>query len=690
MECKACGNTLQTLEFQSRSADEAHTSVYRCANCALDIDKFSNAIKRPHVYLPHIKRKTSRTPCTEIRQTKAYNILRVTSKDFQMAKSTPVYESVAFNVLDSDSNMFKSYTSGAWEGRSICKMSQRRIALNAVVEHVMISDSVDIVGTDYIDFRYSVMDDRMIVHNVNSVSMVALVEDGSDESILECLGEAYMAGFCPSSLNNYLDNVFLGSISNLHSRAYDVLKAEDNIHFFSSKPDGERMWLVKCGSTWLYCRRLLGFRIESFFIDSTLRPVDDLVVSLVIDVEVMWGFPSILIDILVTPEGGRAPYDRTIPWIQETITSLVRTETYLQSVYVRPFFQTLSEAQLYVDSVQYPTDGIVAISASGTDMKKIKPIRSVELVLNEDMTLSTKNGTKYFRLNSNDSFEVGSIIEIRFSIVDSRINIESYFLRFDKKTPNDDEAMTSILESAITPKSENMTRNIVWRWSNKLRFYIYNFTNQFRPEKNIILDIGSGSGQSSEAFDKVPNCSFILVEPDEVRCKSLSQRLGVKSYDKNPRSIISVEPSLRKGMKKYHIVNCTLKDILSDHAIVSNIRNSIKCVVACFSSHYIMNEIETVVEIGIPFIGSFYSYTDVEVGESIIDEGRVHMTRTSNKGAIVRWGADQEYEEPVETDDDIPVSVESLNALQVIPLPTSGISDSVHRLCSHARVLISQ
>lgn len=48
-----------------------------------------------------------------------------------------------------------------------------------------------------------------------------------------------------------MSKILLGSMSNMNARAYDAYDANDNEHLFSTKPDGERMWLVRSGSVWL-------------------------------------------------------------------------------------------------------------------------------------------------------------------------------------------------------------------------------------------------------------------------------------------------------------------------------------------------------------------------------------------------------------------------------------------------------
>lgn len=688
MHCRGCGTRLLHLQYQSRSADEAHTEVLKCSNCPLDIDKFSSERKEPHVYLPRRKLQNSKTPVCKLTNRRLCKILRVTSRSFD-SKALSLSKAHASNFLDENSRLFKSYSSGPWKGMSICTLRKTRITLNAYVEDIIVSDSVYGISREYEDFEYAYSNNHVIVPGSNRTSAVCMIDTDLDTDIVDGLIEMFVSGFCPNSLSGYVDNIVLGSISNLNSRAYDASGAEDDKHYFSSKPDGERMWLVRSGSVWFYCRRLMDFSIESFYVDEKIEPLGKMVIAPVLDVEIMVGSPPILIDILVADSGSLSPYDRNVPWILSEMTSLCGSNPYLEKIYVRPFFKTFLDAKSYTDSALYPTDGIVAIFASGTDMKKIKTVRSMELAVAEDMSLKTKQGTSLFKFKSETSIAIGSIVEIRFCVDGKSLEIIEYFQRFDKKTPNDNEAIDSILMSSVARKQDSMTRNLIWRWSNRLRFQMYQRAQSMNPDKNVILDIGTGSGQSTEAFEKAEATSFILVEPDETKCKSLARRLGVRSYDSDPRSAIQAASNLKKGSRKYHILNCSLSDIVSDRPTMTNLKHIVKCAVACFSAQYVVEDIDYLTSSGIGFIGCYYSYDSVDVGDSIVNEGNVVMKRTTETEASVKWGSDKEYLEPVINQMDIPMSVASVDAIHMVPPEQVSSSHRISKICSHVKVLIS-
>ena len=90
-----------------------------------------------------------------------------------------------------------------------------------------------------------------------------------------------------------------------------------------------------------------------------------------------------------------------------------------------------------------------------------------------------------------------------------------------------------------------------------------------------------------------------------------------------------------------------------------------------------------------PFIGCYYSYNDVEVGESIIDTSGIQMTKVSYCMAHVKWGADKGYFEPVVMPEDEPLNVTEVDALDVVPFDGDSSNNSVYRACSAVKVLIS-
>ncbi|HAA5926486.1 TPA_asm: hypothetical protein GFY42_15345, partial [Listeria monocytogenes] len=87
---------------------------------------------------------------------------------------------------------------------------------------------------------------------------------------------------------------------------------------------------------------------------------------------------------------------------------------------------------------------------------------------------------------------------------------------------------------------------------------------------------------------------------------------------------------------------------------MKNIKDVIRCAVACFSAQFVLDDIGKLTSLGIPFLGSYYSYDTIAVGDSIINYGSIKMTRISEDEATVKWGKDKAYKEPAIEDSVIP------------------------------------
>ena len=689
MRCKGCNSQLTLIEYQARSADEAHSSSYRCPFCPLDITKFSNSIPKPHLYLKRTQRERKRTPLVNSSDSIDSRLLYVVSKRTSILEGRKLLEARCKNCVDKNSVLFKYYSSGPWKGIAVCQQNSRSIALNAQIVSVSyLCTNLD-GGKDYVDFQYTKIDDYTVILQDNKVHFVHDVGSELDSAILDHLSVAYCMGFAPTNLSSYISAVMLGAMSNMNARAYDAASGDDYRDRFSTKPDGERMWLVHAGSTWLYCKRA-NFEVRNWEFDLEVHSSDSVSISPVIDIEFMLNLPPILIDVLLTSNMKVCPYDRDLEWIHTEMSRLREEFSYLSIVETREFFDTYKEAYDYSKRVKYPTDGIIAISPHGTDMKKLKPIKSIELRVGESYNLVTKENTALFKLDSASVYSVGDIVEIRFSISGSDFDIHETFHRPDKVSPNDNSAVQAVIASCNIQDSDSVVRTMMWRWSNKLRFYLYDKANSMNEEKNIVLDIGSGSGQSTDAFARVPGCSFILVEPDEASCNALARRLRTKDVFKDPRSITAAIPQLKRGTRRYHILNCTLEKILSDRSVTSGLKSIVKCAVSSFSTHYIIGDVDNVTSLGIPFIGCYYSYDGLDVGESIINTSGIQMTRTSDRRAVVKWGRDEPYEEPVVLSEDEPLNVTMIDALDVVPLDTGSQNQTVYNACLTVKILISK
>lgn len=397
-------------------------------------------------------------------------------------------------------------------------------------------------------------------------------------------------------------------MSNISSRAYDAAEAPKDSRFYA-KCDGERLWLSRIGCAWVTSRRNLEHKIVSVSLDEGSHYCEDRKVGPLLEIEYIVGYGSIFLDVLMDHEGNTAKASRNMEDVQETFRKVKTQFPYLEYITVRELFQELKEAQDKLSSLPFPCDGLVAVPRHGIDVKKIKEEKSVELRLNEDNTLETSDGRKLFRMNDKTNRgKVGDIYEIRLKIVHGSLITKRVIRRPDKVVPNSYDAVRNIVLSAKSVPTKFEVRTELWRWSNLLRETIYSKAFSIDNRKRIVLDIGSGDGQSSDEYLRNKHCTYILLEKDEQKCKRLCARLGTRRTSKDPRALIPAMSSMREGRCKHFVLNCTLTNFLHDEVASKIIINEIRCCVACFSAQFVVEDLNFLASVGILVVGCCYLY----------------------------------------------------------------------------------
>jgi hypothetical protein len=691
MKCSSCNSELKVIEYQARSADEAQRSIARCPNCPLNLDDFLKGRVNVHMHLKRRQRMIKSTPIidssssTRLRficgRTKSQNLVA------DLSNTKPVY---ATNYVDKKGHMFRHHQSGKWKDTAISMISKTEIAPNVKLVDIDIVNHVQSPDNSYKIFDQVTIDENEYIVNGDYATLWLPVTDNA--SIPGKLYEMYLNGFAPLRLSEYIGQTVLQSLSNLTARAYDRYKVEDYQHRFGDKPDGQRMWITKIGMVYLFSCRLTGHVIKGWEVDPLYPQSLKTTVGPVIDVEFMLNSKPKLIDVLMDETSTITTHQRTMCDITRLLGQMKRSLPMLSGIETRQFFDTYEEASLHRQTLNYPTDGIVAITKSGTDMFKIKDERSMELEIMDDGKLSTSDGTMMLSSEYHEIYSPGTIIEIRFRMDDGLMDIKRVFHRPDKQRANDIDAVKNIIESSTEPSDDvsNILRTEIWRWSNTLRSFMYSFVQRQVQDKGVILDVGTGDGQSLDAFAAMKDVSFIFVEPNELSCKKLMSRLGVRKVYTDPRSVIPAVPQLRKGTIKYHILNCSIAQVVSDEATMKNLKSIVNHVTSCFSAQFAVNELASMATLGMNVIGCCYLYDDINPGSSIIDEHGLKMSRVNDTDAQVKWGSDKIYDEPALETSDIPEMFVKIPAIDFVGPPSDTHNGLVRHVCSHAWILRSR
>lgn len=698
MNCLACGSAIETITGQLRSADEARTFIYTCPQCPLTASKFTEARKKPHI---HVRRTQVNKKETPILSRSSYHTIYILSMQVkQLRRDVDFRQLLFYNAVGDKSNTYKCHISGPFKGTAIREVSKTYVAPYTHVISYSATKCSTNSSSSHVLGDYASHDDIMYMRMSQDYTISISLSNSSINTVCNALRDLYLLGYQPTSLNNIVSEAKLGAMSNLTARAYDQSEADPAEYDFSTKPDGDRVWITKVGLVWIQSRRLTGHSRISWGIDDTVPQEYMSTIGPCLDLELMHtglsgnyyryksnGHP-ILIDVLMDENGKVSDQQRNIPWIYAESDRLTSIFPYLANIYKRQFRHSLQEAMQDRIICGYPTDGCVAIHKNGTDMLKIKSIKSAELKMGEDGILSTEDDTPLFKIVPSSLYAPGSIVEVKFSVSGNNLVIDSHFLRTDKVTANRLEVIHSILSSTVSKASPNLLRNELWRWSNKVRKHIYKTAARMSQDKQIILDVGTGDGQGTDTL--VPNKSYIFIEKDESKCINLAKRLHINKNDikKEPRSIIPRIPRMKKGILKYHIINTTLQEFLDDETIRDNIEGLIGCCVSSFSAQFVIECMPILYKIKIPFIGSCYMYDGIDIGSSIIDSSGLSMTRVSSDKAMVTWGKDKEYEEPALESIDLPIETSILDSTTSIEYTTKDPNDPGYIATQHMKILI--
>lgn len=697
MKCIACGTDLLRIEHQARSADEAQTVMVTCPKCPLSLAKLdiNKVPPQPHIHLRRFDRKKEKNIIINDDECKRLYYILIEGIPIRDNININI-EAKCFNCISPTGTLYRQYSKSPWNNAAITEIGRKQIAPRTSLLTLGALDGTSETTDEYTDFKFLTkrLSSGRTIYLINKNNRISYLIQSSDDTmtmISKILYEAYIDDLHPKSLMDCIDRVSLGRLSNLSSRAYDMARVDENDHLFSTKPDGERIWISRIGMVWFYSRRHLSHEIIGWEIDPMVTWEQISSSGPIIDTEMMISHSPIVIDVLADIDLEIDKIKKDPEEVLHRFRELSIIFRYLSKIHIRGLFNNLHDAEEYRSSVSYPTDGIVALAKTGMDMYKIKSIKSIELRIMDNGDLVTEDNIALFHIPDNKLYDIGSIVELRVKIHGNKVDVYDSLPRPDKLKANSSDVVKTIVMSAFNNVSDNVVRTLLWRWSNELRLQLYDRAQSSSPGKRIILDIGSGDGQASEAYTRSDDCSYILIEPDEDKCKRLRRRLHpVLPYSKEARSILPVLNSLKRGRIKYFILNMSLDEVLQDKNVVRELSDSVKCCIATFSSQYIVDAMPMMMHMNIRFIGCCYMYDNVNVDGSIIDFGGINMKRINEDQAEVKWGKDRVYNEPAITLSDIPIGLDIIDASEIVEPQIPHDMGEVLNACDHVKVMISR
>jgi hypothetical protein len=711
VKCRACGSLLETRDVQMRSADEAHTSITSCPSCPVNPNKIDSDTM-PAVPLRGIARRVRRsyTPATRTScNPRPVHIVSIDIPSSHPLMSTElklrhlVQYSQFHNKRGSDitsNRIVSAYSviSGPLEGRCISLRGDHSIGMGVTVStYDMLSLHEDMGNRSVIEGMYNEWEEickykSYIYCKYGDKSRKIIVELGYDlpsNSILSNIVESvYEKGLAPDAISRYVSSNTIAVFGNLSPRGWDASVPPTHGHSFTCKPDGQNMWLLWVGNIWYkFTPRCRGGAREWIWSDSNN---DHDIVA--ISVEDMGSHGCIVIDCFTDIYGNIASSSRNIEWVVQIARSILSMNSCLPML-IRSYFRDYESAVEYSNALPYPVDGVVAIRDGSTEILKVKPLKSMELMLTEKHTLATADGLDVIPCPEQvvRSFKPGAILEVRFTAPNSgSVSIVDIFERTDKDVANSSDAVSNIIRSAcrlLTP--DDNERRIALLWCNSIRKSLHTMMHSVESKKTIVVDIGTGTGQSLDSIPNSDSVSHVFIEPDINRCESIARRLRTRRIISDPAELIPAVKSLKTRAVKSIIVNCSLSDILERGRVSDILFGETRAIMCTFSMQFIVKELHYILlSYHVPIYGCGYVYDDVKSDGTLVNSCGVLMKTVNNDTSIIKWGGDQQYEEPVTVFKDYAGIGTIIPGSEMIELPDRALAEGAANICKHVAVIV--
>lgn len=506
-------------------------------------------------------------------------------------------------------------------------------------------------------------------------------------SAAKVVADLYAGSCVPRSLNSYLERRDVAEYANLCPRAWDVSAPPKSGYKFTSKPDGERMWLVLYGMFWYGCTVDREKKIIKWWYDSQCDTLS--LRHIVFDTEYVSGYGFIFIDALTDVTGKPVPVVRDLDYSLQVAQQV--HDRYINSpLIVRQYFDNNYDAEQYSLSQPYPTDGTLGIRNGSTETVKIKSVKGIDLLLSPGGALVTNEGDTVAVISDYPQSYVGKVVEVRFTAKpnDTYITVLDIFPRTNKSNANSTEAATNILRSCVEMKSTtDKERTIALKWCNLLCTSIIDRALSVDDTKHIVLDVGTGSGQSLDRLRRSESTSFIYLEPDERRATAISRRSGAKLFTA-AADIGSKITALKTRRMKHIVINAPLADLTGNDELCKALMPELKCVIATFSAQFVTAELRTLRDrYNAKTFGCMYTY-DWAVDGVLVDGCGARMELVDDDTASVQWGSEKTYEEPVTYEADYYGLGNVVLGSDILPLPTGTDSEAPSAVCKHIRVMV--
>lgn len=716
--CAACGGEFSVQYYQRRAADEPPDKVEFCPSCPLDTRKLdltlptAKKIVKLHTNIASSSRRSSTIledslnisgsrVCVLVEGAAANRCMQSAIKN-ELPKRTVT--SITVPVMrGGGKGLTDLYTKSIVEGEAHIVSTNNIIAPFVYLQQLDVYRLKQVNKPKYQEYaagyeielpciagsEYTFL--RIINKEERPRLYILLPEDTSEsddlvDKVLYILEEVLATYGTETSIRSFISPSIVSSLYTQSAKAYDWPSAPETGYSYTWKPDGERFWYIRYGTVWLFSRRLLSGSISGWNIENSLRVMTK--VGPILDIEVMIGHDPILIDVLVLDSGIPTPPTRSLRYVLDAFYGMDNIGV---PIHVRKYYKKESEVHENKDSLTYPIDGIVGIQDGSMTIIKLKTTKSIELTLKENGDLVTADNRLVSTSKLQELYEPGSIIELRLTKErDSpEPRVDEVILRTDKTKANSYEVCKSILHT-MSEVPESLERRRALVWCNTVRNKLHHIAAGQAERGRMILDIGAGDGQEVSDYSSDPNVTYMLLEPDLKKCRSLIRRLQGKGTSRlfiGAEHFAHVVASLTTGSLRYGVIKATLAEILAQEHCIKILRGSTRYCIASFSISYIKKDIRRLAISGLDIIGCGYFYDDTNDEGFLINESGVVMKREMNNESSVKWGSDKVYKEQAICKSDFEDVFHIRSATELIPVFTSDNRGLLNTVSSNVYII---
>lgn len=168
---RKCASALKLLEYQSRSAEEAHTIQYKCLFCPLDSSKFPAPLRPPQVHLSVSEPVRKRTLRVILPETSSVQILVMSRECSEKDDTFARKEAIFCNIVDSSLKLFRVYLSGPWKGKAVNLSAPQDVAPNASLVNVVFCEDNPRNTNSRLFFKYYLREGGFIWDKVTRIQL---------------------------------------------------------------------------------------------------------------------------------------------------------------------------------------------------------------------------------------------------------------------------------------------------------------------------------------------------------------------------------------------------------------------------------------------------------------------------------------------------------------------------------------